>query len=122
MSAPNPAITDMLSRWKSGDRSAEHELITVVYPVLREIAAMQLRSDSGKLTMQATELANEAYAKLVRLYALDWQDRNHFYAIAATVIRRVIVDYLRQRGRDKRGGGLPLVAISQPFLGSSSTS
>lgn len=113
MSAPNPAITGLLSRWKTGDRSAEHELIAVVYPVLREIAAVQLRRDSGALTMQATELANEAYAKLVGLYALDWQDRDHFYAIAATIIRRVIVDYLRQRGRDKRGGGLPMLAIDQ---------
>jgi RNA polymerase sigma factor (TIGR02999 family) len=109
MSDPNQAITDLLGRWKTGDRTVEDELITIVYPVLREIAAAQVRRNSGVLTLQATELANEAYAKLAKQYAVDWQSRDHFFAIAATVIRRVVIDYLRQRGRSKRGGGLPLL-------------
>ncbi len=104
-------ITEMLGRWKTGDRSVESELITAVYPVLRAIAQAQIRRNSGVLTVQATELANEAYAKLIDQQQVDWQNRDHFYAIAATVIRRVIVDYQRLRGRDKRGGGLPFVAI-----------
>lgn len=113
MSDPNPAITDLLGRWKTGDRSVENELITIVYPVLREIAAAQVRRNSGVLTLQATELANEAYSKLAKQYAVDWRNRDHFYAIAATVIRRVVVDYLRVRGRVKRGGRLPLVALDE---------
>jgi RNA polymerase sigma factor (TIGR02999 family) len=106
-------ITELLGRWKSGDRSVESDLITAVYPVLRAIANAQIRRNAGALTMQATELANEAYAKLIEQQNVDWQNRDHFYAISATVIRRVIVDYQRMRGRDKRGGGLPFVALDE---------
>jgi RNA polymerase sigma factor (TIGR02999 family) len=106
-------ITELLSRWKTGDRSIEAELITIVYPVLRGIATLQVRQHSGLLTLQATELANEAFITLARKHAIDWQDRNHFFAIAATVIRRIVVDYLRQRGCVKRGGRLPLVALDE---------
>jgi RNA polymerase sigma factor (TIGR02999 family) len=106
-------ITDLLGRWKTGDRSIEDELITIVYPMLREIAAGQVRRTSGKLTLQATELANEAFLTLARKHAIDWQNRDHFYAIAATVIRRVVVDHLKHRGRVKRGGRLPLVALDE---------
>ena len=106
-------ITEMLGRWKTGDRSVESELISAVYPALRAIAQAQIRRNSGVLTVQATELANEAYAKLIEQQKVDWQNRDHFYAIAATVIRRVIVDYQRLRGRDKRGGGLPFIALDE---------
>ncbi len=111
MNSPNPAITDLLDRWKTGDRTVEEDLITIVYPVLRDIAAAQVRRNSGQLTLQATELVNEAYAKITNQYAVDWQDRDHFFAVAATVIRHVLIDYLRQRGRVKRGGRLPLIAL-----------
>lgn len=111
MAERDAAITDLLSRWKSGDLAAEGELITAAYPVLREIAAAQVRRNSGVLTLQATELANEAYTTLARLHKIDWQDRDHFFAVAATVIRRVVVDYLRSRGSEKRGGRIPLVKL-----------
>jgi RNA polymerase sigma factor (TIGR02999 family) len=109
----SPEITEMLSRWKAGDRSIEGELISVVYPVLREIARAQVRRNAGVLTLQATELANEAYAKLQHQQSVDWQNREHFFAIAATVIRRVVVDYLRSRGAEKRGGRLPFVTLDE---------
>ena len=111
MSIPEGAITDLLGRWKGGDRSAERELVTLVYPLLREIAAGQVRRNSKVLTLQATELANEAYSRLAGLHAIDWQNRDHFFAIAATVIRRVVIDYLRHRGSAKRGGRMPLVPL-----------
>jgi RNA polymerase sigma factor (TIGR02999 family) len=112
MPDPSPqAITDMLGRWKTGDRSVEGDLLEAVYPVLRELARAQVRRNSGVLTLQATELANEAYTKLFAQHSVDWQNREHFYAIAATVIRRVVVDYLRARGSEKRGGGLPFVNL-----------
>jgi RNA polymerase sigma factor (TIGR02999 family) len=79
--------------------------------MLRDLARSQVRRNSGVLTLQATELANEAYAKLYQQHAVDWQNREHFFAIAATVIRRVVIDYLRQRGSEKRGGGLPFVTL-----------
>ena len=105
------AITALLGRWKTGDRSVEGDLLNAVYPVLRELARAQVRRNSGVLTLQATELANEAYTKLFQQHTVDWQNREHFFAIAATVIRRVVVDYLRARGSEKRGGGLPFVNI-----------
>ncbi|HZP67087.1 MAG TPA: ECF-type sigma factor [Rudaea sp.] len=105
------AITDLLGRWKGGDRAAEDELVRRVYPLLRDIAAAQVRRNSSVMTLQATELANEAYSRLTKLNAIDWQNREHFFAIAATVIRRVVIDYLRQRGSAKRGGRLPFVAL-----------
>lgn len=113
MNSDDGAITDLLTRWKYGDRSVETELVELVYPLLRQVAAAQVRRNSGVLTLQATELANEAYSKLVKLHGLDWQSRDHFFAVAATVIRRVVIDYLRQRGSAKRGGRLPLLAIDE---------
>lgn len=111
MPGPEVPITELLARWKTGDRSVESPLIEAVYPVLREIARGQVRRHAGVLTLQATELANEAYARLYRQHAVDWQNRDHFYAIAATVTRRVVIDYLRSRGSEKRGGALPFVAL-----------
>ena len=103
-------ITDLLMRWRGGDKAAEAELIEAVYPALREIARVQLRRNGGA-TMQATELANEAYERLMSVHSVEWQDRQHFMAIAATVIRRVLVDYLRERSRQKRGGGVAAVPL-----------
>jgi RNA polymerase sigma factor (TIGR02999 family) len=103
-------ITELLSRWRGGDDSVENELVNRVYPVLRELARAQVRRHRG-LTMRATELANEAYVRICRQRGVDWQNRDHFYAIAATVMRRVVVDYQRERGRQKRGGGVPFVPL-----------
>jgi RNA polymerase sigma factor (TIGR02999 family) len=106
-------ITALLQRWRTGDRAAETELLESIYPVLRALAQAQVNRNGGALTLQATELAHEAYAKLHLQKAVDWRSRDHFFAIAATVIRRVVVDYLRRRGRDKRGGGLPFVRLDE---------
>jgi RNA polymerase sigma factor (TIGR02999 family) len=111
MSKSDGAITDLLSRWKSGEPGVEDELIKHIYPLLRELAANQVRRNSNVLTLQATELANEAYSRLVKLHDLEWESRNHFFAIAATVIRRLVIDYLRQRGSAKRGGRLPFISL-----------
>ncbi len=104
-------ITALLARWKTGDRSVENDLLSQVYPVLLDLARAQIRRNSGVLTLQTTELANEAYARLHAQQSVDWQNRDHFFAIAATVIRRVVVDHLRQRGAEKRGGGLPFISL-----------
>ncbi len=106
-------ITDLLKRWRSGDRSVEQALMDLAYPTLLELARAQARRNAGVLTLQATELANEAYERLTEQQSVSWQNRDHFYAIAATVIRRVVVDYLRMRNRDKRGGGLPFVPLNE---------
>ncbi|MGE4073127.1 MAG: ECF-type sigma factor [Lysobacterales bacterium] len=97
-------ITDLLMRWRGGDKAAEAELIEAVYPALREMSRAQLRRNGGA-TMQATELAHEAYERLLAQQQVDWQNREHFMAIAATVVRRVLIDYLRERSAQKRGSG-----------------
>jgi RNA polymerase sigma factor (TIGR02999 family) len=103
-------ITDLLVRWRGGDKAAEAELIEAVYPALREMSRAQLRRN-GAATLQATELANEAYERLLGQQAVDWQNRGHFMAIAATVIRRVLIDYLRGRSAQKRGGRMAAVPL-----------
>ncbi len=115
---PNPAITQLLDRWRQGDRSVENELATRIYPVLRRLANGQVRRQGGRLTLSATELANEAYERLHRQQQVDWRNRDHFFAIAATVLRRVVVDHLRKRSADKRGGDVELLAFDDLPTGS----
>jgi RNA polymerase sigma factor (TIGR02999 family) len=103
-------ITDLLSRWRDGDKAAESALIEAVYPVLRELARAQLRRN-GHATLQATELANGAYERLLGQNVAVWRNRSHFLAIAATVIRRVLIDYLRERSAEKRGSGQAALSL-----------
>jgi RNA polymerase sigma factor (TIGR02999 family) len=98
------AVTELLHAWRGGDRAAEGALIAAIYPMLRELAQGQLNRFPGARTLQATELVHEAYERLQRQNAVDWQNRGHFYAIASTVIRHVLVDHLRQKSSQKRGG------------------
>lgn len=97
-------ITDLLGRWRDGEKGAEAALIEAVYPLLRELSRAQLRRN-GSSTLQATELANEAYERLLEQQVVVWRNRSHFLGIAATVIRRVLIDYLRERSAEKRGSG-----------------
>lgn len=117
MSAPAPPITQLLEQWKNGDRSVENALIAEVYPLLRSIAASQVRRVGGQLTLSATELAHEAYIRLQRQQSVDWQNRDQFFAIAATIVRRVLVDYLRERHADKRAGGKVMIALDDVHAG-----
>jgi RNA polymerase sigma factor (TIGR02999 family) len=106
-------ITALLARWREGDREAENALMTAVYPLLRELAQMRLRRSGGDPTLSATELVNEAYARLARGDGVDYQNRAHFFAVAARAIRNFVIDYLRARGSEKRGGGLPFVELDR---------
>jgi RNA polymerase sigma factor (TIGR02999 family) len=117
MSVPAPPITQLLEQWKNGDRSVENALISEVYPLLRSVAASQVRRVGGQLTLSATELAHEAYIRLQRQQSVDWQNRDQFFAIAATVVRRVLVDYLRERHAHKRAGGKVMVALDDVHAG-----
>lgn len=111
-------ITQLLARWRAGDRAAESELLNLIYPVLRNIAREQVQRNRGVLSLQATELANEAYSRLLDQRA-EWESREHFFAVAAVVIRRVVIDYLRARGGPKRGGRLPFVPLHELTEGQS---
>lgn len=86
------------------------ELVPIVYEELRRLAHNYMRGERAGHTLQTTALINEAYMRLAGLDAMRWRDRTHFFAMAATLMRRVLVDYARQRGRAKRGAGVSLTS------------
>jgi RNA polymerase sigma-70 factor (ECF subfamily) len=104
-------MTELLHRLARGDREAEQELIPQVYCELRKIAARHLQRERPGHTLQATALVHEAYMRLTDQREIEWQDRTHFFAVAAQVMRRILVDHARQRKAGKRGGG----AVQVPF-------
>lgn len=106
-----PDITALLARWREGDRAAEPELLRTIYPALRDIARARLRGTD--LTLSATELAHETYLRLSRNEVIDFQDRGHFFAVAARATRHFVIDYLRARDSDKRGGSLPFATLDE---------
>lgn len=97
-------ITALLHEWRDGKKAAFDEIFPFVYDEMRRRASAYLRSERSGHTLQTTALANEAYIKLIDKAEINYQDRNHFFAIAATAMRRILVDHARTKGRDKRGG------------------
>jgi RNA polymerase sigma factor (TIGR02999 family) len=106
-------ITHLLRDWQHGDRGAFDRLIPLVYEELRVIASRCVSNEWRDGAIQTTALVNEAYLKLVDQRSVDWQNRAHFFAIAAQVMRRILLDDARGRLREKRGGGMPTIAIEQ---------
>jgi RNA polymerase sigma factor (TIGR02999 family) len=106
-------ITLLLRKWQGGDRSALDRLIPLVYDELHVIASRHMAHEWRDGTLQTTGLVNEAYIKLVDQRHVDWQSRAHFFAIAAQVMRRILLDYARRRLRDKRGGGAENVPLDE---------
>ena len=98
----NEEITALLHQWNTGDPSAEAKLMETVYPFLRALAHRQLAGNKS-MTLQPTELAHEAYFRLVGQRQVDWQNRGHFFSIAGRIVRRVVIDHLRERNAEKRG-------------------
>ena len=104
-------ITQLLINWGQGDNTALDQLVPLVYPELRRLAKRQMRRESPEHTLQTSALINEAYLKLVDQQNVQWQNRAHFFAVAAQVMRHILVDHARSRNYAKRGGGatkLPL--------------
>lgn len=95
-------LTTLLQAWSGGDGSAGERLMALVYEELRSLSSSRLRAHGGAVTLQATELISEAYLRLSSQVDTDWQNRNHFFAIAATVMRRVLLDQARRRHSAKR--------------------
>ena len=104
-------ITAMLRAWSGGKEPASDELIRAVYHELRRQARRQLRSERANHTLDTAALINEAYLKLVEQRSVQWQDRGHFYALSAELMRRVLVDHARSRNRQKRGGPIEVQAL-----------
>lgn len=98
-------ITALLARWRSGEQSAANELVSLVYEELHQIAAREMRREHIGHTLQTTAVVHEAYLRIAQSESIDWKDRAHFFAVAATQLRRVLVDHARRRHSEKRGGG-----------------
>jgi len=107
-------ITALLKQWSHGDSQALDRLISLVYPELRRIAARYLKRERPDHTLQCTALVHEAYLRLVRQPEKEWQNRAHFFAVAARIIRRILVDYARARRTSKRSGGRLQVTTPGP--------
>lgn len=103
-------ITRLLRYWQEGDQEACEELMTLVYQRLHQLADSQLARERSGHTLQPTALVNEAFLNL-DANEIEWQDRNHFYALAAQVMRHLLVDHARSRSRIKRGGNLVRVDL-----------
>ena len=114
-SSPNE-VTELLQRWKSGDDQALDRLTPLVYDQLHRLAHQYIRRERHGHTLQTSALVNEAYLRLVEHKAIDWQSRAHFFAVSAVVMRRVLVDYARQRKSEKRGGGLQQITFADDLM------
>ena len=105
MSPQEPAateVTGLLHAWRNGDPQAGEELFARIYDELKRIAAAQLRGERPGHTLQPTAIVNEAFLRLMRQQGIDWRDRAHFFGLASTMMRRVLVDHARARNRLKR--------------------
>ena len=103
---PPGEVTQLLLGWRGGDRNALDALVPLVYKELRRLAHFQLRDEREDHTLQSAALVNEAYVRLVRLKTLQWESRTHFFAIAAQLMRQILVDYARRHRSAKRGGSV----------------
>jgi RNA polymerase sigma factor (TIGR02999 family) len=109
-------VTALLVRLSNGEEAALDRLLPAVYDQLRRIARNQLRGERDDHTLRTTELVHEAYEKLVNHNTVDWQDRQHFFAVAARAMRQVLVDHARKKTAEKRGGDAPEVPLDQVTL------
>jgi RNA polymerase sigma factor (TIGR02999 family) len=97
-------VTQLLAKWKEGDQGALEDLTPLVYNELRRLAKSYLRRERPDHTLQGTALVHEAYLRLIDQRHVEWRNRNHFFALAAELIRRILVDHARARVAAKRGG------------------
>lgn len=104
-------VTLLLNAAAEGGRSALDRLMPLVYAELRQLAEAYLRLERPDHTLQATSLVHEAYARLVDQTRVVWKSREHFFAVSATAVRRILVDHARTRSRQKRGGGRPALSL-----------
>ena len=110
---PDKEITGLLLDWGNGERDAFDRLIPLVYQELRRMAHQYMRRERAGNTLQTTALINEAYLRLVDYQQMRWQDRAHFFAVSAQVMRRILVERARSRQSDKRGGAAQKVSLDE---------
>ena len=115
MSEETLQFTQLLHEWNGGKKEALDQLMPVIYDELRKLARRYLYSERRDHTLRATALVNEAYVRLVHSDA-TYQDRVHFYAVAARTLRHILVDYAKARNRNKRGGGIENIPLDEAIL------
>ncbi len=108
-------ITELLHEWREGNQQALDQLMPLVYDELRHLAAHHMKSERASHTLQATALVNEAYIRLVKM-DVPWQDRAHFFAVAARLLRRILVDHAKSHRRAKRGGDQIRVTLNEYLI------
>jgi RNA polymerase sigma-70 factor, ECF subfamily len=111
MESPSPDVTVLLSELTRGKTEAEAKLVPLVYDELKRLARSYMRRERPDHTLQATALVHEAYMKLVKQQAVNWQGRSHFYGIAAQLMRRILIDHARGHLREKRGGAKEVLPL-----------
>jgi RNA polymerase sigma factor (TIGR02999 family) len=107
------AVTQLLMDWSDGDQAALNKLMPLVYRELRRLAHQHLNKESPGRTLQTTDLVHEAYLRLVDQKRTRWQNRTHFFGVAAQLMRRILVDRARRRRRIKRGGDMVMVSLDE---------
>lgn len=112
-------LTELLKAWGQGDRHALDQLIPLIHQDLRRLARQRLRALAPASTMQATGLVNELYLRLIDAGRVNLRDRAHFFAIAATVMRQIVIDHIREKGREKRGGEWRRITFTDSGMASS---
>jgi len=119
MSSSEEEVTDLLRRWRDGDEAALNKLTPLIYDELHRLAHRYIRRERPGHTLQTTALVNEAYVHLVDQNTVDWQNRAHFFGVAAQVMRHILVDYARQQTAVKRGGEVQRVNLDEGLVVSS---
>ena len=114
MAAPSTdEVTRLLKAWSAGDEQALDQLTPLVYEQLRRAAQICMSGERPGQTLQTSALVNEVYLRLVNCSQMNWQDQAHFFAVSAQLMRRILVDFARSRGYQKRGGGLAQVSFEE---------
>ncbi|MGH9661592.1 MAG: sigma-70 family RNA polymerase sigma factor [Bryobacteraceae bacterium] len=109
-------VTQLLKAWSQGDMAALEKLTPLVYDELRRLAHRYMGRERAGHTLQATALVNEAYLRLVDASSVQWENRTHFFAVSAQVMRRILVDFARSRNYQKRGGGARDVSLDEALV------
>ena len=113
---PQTGVTELLVHWSQGDKEALNKLIPLVYDELHKLASRYLRRELPDHTLQTTALVHEAYLKLVDQRKANWENRVQFFAVAAQLMRRILVDYARGHRASKRGGDLCKVSLDEGLV------
>src|SRR5439155_17062096 len=104
-------VTELLLAWSEGDKAALDRLMPLVYGELRRLAKRHMRHERSRQTLQTTALIHEAYLRLIDATQVRWENRTHFFAVAARLMRQILVDFARERGSQKRGGAARMIRL-----------